>query len=103
MGDYYLEFLQQYLHNVNLRKKIGERTIERKGCQKQFEVRLKQKEGNNHSFEERKKRLRSLASEIQRNFECPITKCGKKYGYDTIPFVQQKRRFLELAYQTQAS
>ncbi|CAD8203820.1 unnamed protein product [Paramecium pentaurelia] len=39
-----------------------------------------EKEGNNHSFEERKKRQRSLASEVQRNFECPINMCGKKYG-----------------------
>ncbi|CAD8152588.1 unnamed protein product [Paramecium octaurelia] len=78
MGDYYLEFLQQYLHNVNLRKKVKELLKEKGEIQQKLE--MLEKEGNNHSFEERKKRLRSLASEIQRNFECPLTKCSKKYG-----------------------
>ncbi|CAD8115794.1 unnamed protein product [Paramecium primaurelia] len=78
MGDYQGEYIQQYLCNINLRKKIKELLKEKTEILQKLEQ--LEKDGNNQSFEERKKRLRSLASEIQRNFECPLSRCGKKYG-----------------------
>ncbi|CAD8126038.1 unnamed protein product [Paramecium sonneborni] len=77
MGDYHFQYLQQYLHNVNLRKKVKELLKEKTEIQQKLEI---LERDDNHSLEERKKRLRSLASEVQRNFECPLTKCNKKYG-----------------------
>ncbi|CAD8106900.1 unnamed protein product [Paramecium primaurelia] len=82
MGDYYFEFIQQYLHNVNLRKKVKELLKEKSEIQQKLDT--LEKEDKNHSFEERKKRQRSLASEVQRNFECSLNTCDKKYGEGSL-------------------
>jgi len=41
----------------------------------------------NDTAEDKKKRFRRTATEIDRHYKCPITECQKSYGYLKIEII----------------
>ncbi|KAM3138382.1 hypothetical protein pb186bvf_009468 [Paramecium bursaria] len=70
-------YTKYYYDNVLLRKQIKQLIKDKQDLIRRREEIETNQTGN---FEERKKRLRSLASDIQRDFKCPVNTCQKQYG-----------------------
>lgn len=71
MNDYLQEYLQQYMHNMVLRNQVRQLVKEKNELRMQID-KLEEGQAKGDTFEERKKRLRSLASQIERKFACPL-------------------------------
>ena len=75
---YCAEVDRLYLANYLLETQLKATLEEKKELgDKIFQIEKNQK---NTSQQEKKKRHRRCANEIERGFQCPATKCGKSYG-----------------------
>ncbi|CAD8135510.1 unnamed protein product [Paramecium octaurelia] len=82
--EYYNEYLRLYIANVVLTNQLKELLNEKNELvNKLNKLERRNQELNSNveeTGEERKKRLRRPAQEIERHFTCPVENCQKKYG-----------------------
>ncbi|KAM3138383.1 hypothetical protein pb186bvf_009469 [Paramecium bursaria] len=82
--EYYNEYLRLYIANVVLTNQLKELLNEKNELvNKLARLERRNQELNSNveeTGEERKKRLRRPAQEIERHFKCPVENCQKQYG-----------------------
>eukprot|EP01016_Furgasonia_blochmanni_P056935 TRINITY_DN97_c0_g2_i9.p1 TRINITY_DN97_c0_g2~~TRINITY_DN97_c0_g2_i9.p1 ORF type:complete len:192 (-),score=20.58 TRINITY_DN97_c0_g2_i9:227-802(-) len=84
--NYYQEYCRLFIANVVLTTQMKELVNEKNDLLTklaQLEVKTSQLSGSNSAFDQaddKKKRFRRTASEIDRHYRCPVEPCQKSYG-----------------------
>jgi len=87
--NYYQEYCRLFIANVVLTTQMKELVSEKNELLAKL-AKLEQKKNedfahtpnsNNESYDDKKKRFRRTASEIDRHYRCPVESCQKAYGF----------------------